>query len=201
MKRVGSIASMHVRAVVAATAVVATACGGLATSPDGAPDTRTVQIEMNDFAFTPSTITLKPGERATFHFKNVGTVEHEFMAGTGAMAGKGYMDDWLAMAKLEPISATHPSGHTGEGVRIAPHGSATLTIVAPPRVGEFEFGCFVEGHYERGMSGKLVVDAGVPPDAVPTGRPAITPATRPTLSPSGATAAPHPMGDMDDEGH
>lgn len=123
------------------------------------------------------------------------------MAGTGAMAGKGYMQDWFAQAKLEPITGPHSSGHTGEGVRVAPHGSATLTIVAPPEVGEFEFGCFVEGHYERGMSGKLIVDAGTAPNAAPTGRPVVTPATRATLPPSGNAATPHPMDDMGDEGH
>lgn len=185
----------------ATAAIVMTSCGTVAGSPDAAIGARTVQIQMSDFAFMPTTITLKPGERVTFSFQNVGTVEHEFMAGMGAMAGQGYMQDWLAMARLEPLASPHPSGHTGEGVRVAPRGSATLTIVAPPQVGEFEFGCFIEGHHERGMSGKLIVDAGIPPDAVPTGRPVITPATRPTLMPSGSSPTPHQMDDMGDEGH
>jgi len=27
----------------------------------------------------------------------------------------------------------------------------------PPEKGEYEFGCFVQGHYEAGMKGRLIV--------------------------------------------
>ena len=50
--------------------------------------TRTIQIEMSDFAFSPSSITLRAGEKVTLTFKNVGTVEHEFMAGKDPVIGR-----------------------------------------------------------------------------------------------------------------
>ena len=188
---------MRVRVVIVTMAILSIACGGAASSSGLTDPGRTLRIEMSDFAFTPATITLKPGEEVTLSFTNVGTLEHEFMVGTTAMAGRGFMQDWLAMAKLEPLGGHDRSGHAGESVRVPPHGAATLLIVVPPQVGEFEFGCFVEGHYERGMTGKLVVDAGVAPNAIPNVRTSATPTARPTPSPTPT----HAMGDTDDEAH
>jgi len=65
--------------------------------------------------------------------------------------------------------------------------------VVPPEVGQFEFACFVAGHYENGMKGMLIVDAGTAPNAVPT----VTPASRPTAAPS----ASHAMEGEDAEQH
>lgn len=94
---------------------------------------------------------------------NVGTVEHEFMAGSEPMIGTGYRQDWLARAKLD-AGKRHDAAHAGEGARAAARKSAELRVVVPAEKGEFEFGCFVAGHYEAGMKGKLVVgDTAGPP--------------------------------------
>lgn len=91
---------------------------------------------------------------------NVGTVEHEFMAGSEPMMGTGYRQDWLARAKLD-AGKRHDAAHAGEGACAAARKSAELRVVVPAEKGEFEFefefGCFVAGHYEAGMKGKLVV--------------------------------------------
>ena len=123
------------------------------------------------------------------------------MAGEGAMATEGYMQDWLGLARLEPASRQHGSGHTGEGVRVVPRGTVGLTILVPPLVGEFEFGCFVEGHYSSGMKGRLVVDAGRAPNAVPTAPAGATPAAIPTGRPVEVIPAPAPMDGMEGMGH
>ncbi len=154
---------------------------------------RVVRIEMSDFAFSPATITVKPGERITLAFRNIGKLEHEFMAGREAMVGTGFMQDWLALAKTEGASGGHGGGHVGEGLRLAPSTATNVTLVVPPDVGQFEFACFVVGHYESGMKGMLFVDAGVAPNAVPTVAP--TPTARPTAMPMGS------MGDEDAEAH
>lgn len=154
---------------------------------------RVVRVDMSDFAFSPATISVKPGERITLSFRNIGGQEHEFMAGTEAMAGKGFMKDWLALAKIESPSGGHDAGHVGEGLRLAPRGAANVTLIVPPEVGQFEFACFVVGHYESGMKGMLTVDAGAAPNAVPTIAP--TPAARPTAMPMGS------MGEEDAEAH
>ena len=156
---------------------------------------RTIEILMSDFAFAPARILLRPGERVTLKFKNDGSVEHEFMAGTGSMPGNGYMQDWLGHAKLDPVEADHADGHTGASIRVPARGSATIAIVVPPQVGELEFGCFIADHYQRGMHGAIVVDQGRAPNAVPT-VPGLSPSSGPT-----ATPMPHPSGGMDDEVH
>lgn len=135
-------------------AVVLAACGSAATPPSG----RTVTIEMREFGYSPQTLTLTPGERVTLTFKNVGTVEHEFMAGRDPMVGKGYGLDWLALAKVDSDAGHGSGGHTGVGLRVNPGKSGSLTLVVPQDKGEFEFGCFVAGHYEGGMKGKLVIE-------------------------------------------
>ena len=70
--------------MLAASVVLAACAGGAASAGE-----RTITIEMKEFAYSPSTITLKPGERVTLSFKNLGTVEHEFMAGRAPATGMG----------------------------------------------------------------------------------------------------------------
>lgn len=154
---------------------------------------RVVRIDMSDFAFSPATISVKPGERITLSFRNIGGQEHEFMAGREAMASKGFMQDWLALAKTESASGEHDAGHVGEGLRVVPRGATNVTLVVPPEVGQFEFACFVVGHYESGMKGTLIVDAGLAPNAAPTVAP--KPSTRPTAAPA------HTMDAEDAEQH
>jgi uncharacterized cupredoxin-like copper-binding protein len=154
---------------------------------------RVVRIDMSDFAFSPATISVKPGERITLSFRNIGGQEHEFMAGRDAMAGRGFMRDWLGAAKVETATGGHEPSHTGEGLRIPPRGAANVTVVVPPDVGEFEFACFVVGHYESGMKGTLIVDAGTAPNAVPT--------VAPTPRASAAPSASHTMEGEDAEQH
>ena len=170
------------------------ACSGApAYAPLPTDPGRVVRVEMSDYAFSPATITLKPGERVTLSFRNIGGQEHEFMAGTEAMASTGFMKDWLAMAKTEGTPGEHGAGHVGAGLRVAPRGAMNITLLVPPVVGQFEFACFVEGHYENGMKGMLIVDAGTAPNAAPT--------VAATPRPSAAPSASHTMDDEDAEQH
>jgi uncharacterized cupredoxin-like copper-binding protein len=161
---------------------------------------RVVRIDMSDFAFSPASISVIPGERITLSFRNIGSQEHEFMAGHHATPGKGFAQDWLDLAKVDGVKG-HDAEHSGVGLRLAPRGAANVTIVVPAQVGEVEFACFVVGHYESGMKGRLIVapsgDATSRPAAPSTGAPIRS--VEPT-----ASATPHPMGSMGDddgEGH
>ena len=157
---------------------------------------RVVRIDMSDFAFSPASISVTPGERITLSFRNIGTQEHEFMAGHDATPGKGFAHDWLGLAKVDAVKG-HDAEHSGVGLRLAPRGAANITIVVPAQVGEIEFACFVVGHYESGMKGTLIVapssDATSRPTA-PTGAPFRS--SEPTASPT-----PPPSGSMGDDGH
>ena len=139
--------------------ILAAACGGNTASAVDPAQGRVIEVTMTEFKFSPATITLAPGEKVTFKLKNTGAVEHDFMAGREATPGKGYALDWIAKA----VDGTRPA-HThagevpmGEGVRVSADWMLTLTVVVPQEKGEYEFGCFVQGHYEAGMKGTLVV--------------------------------------------
>ena len=139
--------------------LLAAACGGATPSAVDPALGRVINVTMTEFAFSPATITLAPGEKVTFKLKNSGVVEHDFMAGREATPGKGYALDWIAKA----VDGTRPP-HThageaamGEGVRVTADWMLTLTVVVPQEKGEYEFGCFVPGHYEAGMKGRLIV--------------------------------------------
>jgi uncharacterized cupredoxin-like copper-binding protein len=176
-------------AITLALALTVSACGAAASGelPDRG---RTVRIEMSDFAFAPPQIVLQAGETVTFIFSNFGTVEHEFMAGTGPTAGHGYVKDWFASVKASGL--THDSEHMGMSVRVAPRGTARLRFAVPNEVGQFDLGCFVASHYEDGMRGVLVVVSNEPttsPRVVPTALPGAVP------TPSGSP------GEMEMEAH
>jgi uncharacterized cupredoxin-like copper-binding protein len=180
------------------------ALAGCAGTPTYAPlpndAGRVVRIDMSDFAFSPASISVTPGERITLSFRNLGSQEHEFMAGSQATPGKGFAHDWLDLAKADGVKG-HDTGHSGVGLRLAPRDAANVTIVVPAQIGEVEFACFVVGHYESGMKGTLIVT----PSGEATSRPAAPSSDAPirSVAPT-ASATPHPMGSMGDddgEGH
>ena len=177
-------------AVAVGLAIILAACGPSAPAKG---DTRRIEIEMRDYAFAPETLTLVAGEKVTLVFKNIGKLEHEFMAGNEPAYGKGYLQDWLAGAQIES-GGEHGMDHAGAGLRVAPNTTKLFTFVVPSQGGVFEFGCFVIGHYESGMHGRLVVDV----QSAPNGSPA---AQDPAHHPAPSAGATHPMGDDDGEGH
>jgi uncharacterized cupredoxin-like copper-binding protein len=137
-----------------------------------------VTIMMKEFRFEPATIQLKAGEEVALTIKNAGSVEHEWAAGRGVVnteAEKGYRQDLLALLKptvtgreyeLEKVSATGKN-EEGEGetvkllsseVDVEPGGVATLHFTVPASAkGEWQMGCFIPGHYEAGMKGRLII--------------------------------------------
>lgn len=174
------------------------ACSGASTYAALPNDPgRVVRIDMSDFAFSPASISVTPGERITLSFRNIGSQEHEFMAGHQATPGKGFAKDWLDLAKVDAVKG-HDAEHSGVGLRLAPRGAANITIVVPAQVGEVEFACFVVGHYESGMKGMLIVA----PSSEATSRPAapLTGAPFTSATPT-ASSTPPPTGSMGDDDH
>ena len=115
-----------------------------------------MRVELSEFAFSPPQLILQAGETVTLSLVNVGKLEHEFMAGTGAMAGMGYRSDWLAKAKAKGVEIG-VAEHMGLSVRVPAGATAKLVLLVPQQNVQIEFGCFVEGHYEGGMRGVIVV--------------------------------------------
>lgn len=107
------------------------------TSPTAAetqvPSTNTKSqkftVEGSEFAFTPSTLTVKKGEAVEITFKNNGKYPHN-----------------LTIADLNVKTKT-----------IQPGQEDTLTFT-PTKVGSFSFMCTVPGHADKGMTGTLTVE-------------------------------------------
>ena len=142
--------------VIALVAMVVSSC---ATTPAVDPEKgRVIELTLTEFGFSPRTISVDAGERVTLKLRNVGTLEHEFMAGRAPVPGHGYTEDWLRLAVPGLAQHTHPGEqHLGEGVRVSNDWIGWVTLVVPPEKGTYEFGCFIAGHYEAGMKGTLTV--------------------------------------------
>lgn len=87
-----------------------------------------ITVEGNEFAFTPSVITVKQGEEVTVTFKNTGKYPHNF-----------------TISDLNVQSDT-----------IQPGEQTTVTFT-PDKTGSFTYICTVPGHADKGMKGTLTV--------------------------------------------
>ena len=115
---------------VAATPTTVAASPSASASPSGtsAMTDQVFTVTGTEFAFTPSTLTVKKGEPVTITFKNQGKYPHN-----------------LTITDLNVATKT-----------IQPGQSDTITFT-PPKAGSFTFMCTVPGHADRGMKGTLTV--------------------------------------------
>lgn len=96
------------------------------SSMEGAEE---ITVEGNEFAFTPSTITVKEGVPVKLTFKNTGKYPHNF-----------------TVSDLSVQTATVQSGQED-----------TITFT-PTKTGSFEYICTVPTHLDKGMKGTLTVE-------------------------------------------
>lgn len=152
----GALSRFALPALVIGALVIA-ACGGAATQGG-----RRIDVEIKDFAFSQTAITLKRGEKVTLAFTNAGTTEHEFMAGRFGSESMGFAHDLFAglQYQVDPPTSVHGKRHgmAQGGLWAKPGQTATITFVVPDRAGAYEFGCFVAGHYTLGMKGSLTIE-------------------------------------------
>lgn len=88
-----------------------------------------ITVTGSEFAFTPSTLTVKSGQTVQLTFKNMGTYPHN-----------------LTIPDLGVATKT-----------ITPGQEDTITFT-PTKAGSFSFLCTVPGHADRGMKGTLIVE-------------------------------------------
>lgn len=127
-----------------------------------------VEIQMKEFAFVPSTVTLKAGVPAEVRLVNRGVVEHEWMVHeakgmTGMHSEKMHKElEARSYFKGLPVQVEGQAkrvermGKDVVMVTLAPGQSVTLRFT-PRKRGTFEMGCYLPGHYEAGMKGSWVV--------------------------------------------
>jgi uncharacterized cupredoxin-like copper-binding protein len=161
-------------ALVALAAAVLTACGDddddsstAATAP-GATAARTIDVEMVDIAFHPTTLDVKSGETVRFIFHNKGATQHDAFIGDTAAQAEHDREMQIATSDSHPSGPGTTSGHdmTTTMHDMAPMMTAGITV-EPGQTGELtytfdqpgmlEIGCHEPGHYQAGMKISVTV--------------------------------------------
>ncbi|MCZ7563766.1 MAG: cupredoxin family protein [Burkholderiales bacterium] len=111
---------------------------------------RTIEITSgDDMRYRPAEIAVKRGETVRFVVKNTGKVAHELVLGS--------MKELKAHAEL---MRKHPGMEHEEPNQAFVNPGETREIVWQfTRAGTVDFACTVPGHFEAGMTGKVVVSA------------------------------------------
>jgi uncharacterized cupredoxin-like copper-binding protein len=100
----------------------------------------------DDLRFEPEQVTVQAGETIRFVVENPTALEHEFVIGdeheqeehAAEMMGDGMMHD-------DPNAIAVPAGETRD------------LVYTFGEAGELLIGCHVDGHYEAGMRGTIVI--------------------------------------------
>lgn len=137
--------------VIAALAIVATACGG-DTSPSATTvaDGGSIDVLMTDIAFDASSVRVTKGSTVEFRFTNTGKIAHDAFVG-----------DQAAQDEHEAEMAGMPEGHEhdsdGSAVTVQPGETEVLTYTFD-EPGPLQVGCHQKGHYVAGMYFTVLVD-------------------------------------------
>ncbi len=131
-----------------------------------------IEVDLADYSFSPEQLRIPAGQLVQLVFTNTGEVEHEFMAGRTVIDGDFSVDLFAGLEVEMGTLAAVPEGHDNsdghhDGDAAAAHGTmislqegmrGTMTFTLPTALrGEWETGCFLTGHYGRGMHGTLTV--------------------------------------------
>lgn len=127
-------------------------------APAVAAGPRVIEVEMGNYWFKPEKITLKAGEVVTLKFVNNSTEEHEFMAGQTVTMPHGYKTDLFHDVKVTNEGGTLSMGHESMEFEVHDGKTGSITFTVPDRKGNWEMGCFVPLHYEKGMKGTIVIE-------------------------------------------
>jgi len=109
---------------------------------------RTIQVLMSDdMKFTPAGIKVKRGETIKFVLRNVGRIRHEMVIGSMAEL-KEHAELMRRMPGME-----HDEPNQAE----ADPGKSAELVWQFTRTGTVDFACLQPGHFEAGMTGKVLV--------------------------------------------
>jgi len=108
----------------------------------------TVEIDMGEFYFAPNEIHLTVGQPYKLLFVNSGDVKHEATA-------PGLFET-VAFRKAQDASGEFKAPTVAEVETFA--AKETELFLIPQEAGTFDIVCEIEGHFEAGMFGTIVVD-------------------------------------------
>ena len=116
--------------------------GGAAIAQPEASGAQTLEIDLSNFKFTPSTISLQHGQTYRLHFVNRADGGHDFVA-------KAFFAD----ARIAPADA----GKIKDGEIELKGGASADVTLTPQTAGTYKVHCSHFMHSAFGMTGKIVV--------------------------------------------
>lgn len=147
--------------------VVLIVFAGVLAGCGSSDDSARVDVTMQEFTFTPSTIEVPAEEDVELVLRNEDNVAHDFQAGRAVMEADdrpvGFEQDLFegVAVEVEPRSAR--AMVDGQRViSVPPGGEVQLRFRLPAdKAGEWRIGCFHAGgcHYVAGLHGDLIVEA------------------------------------------
>jgi uncharacterized cupredoxin-like copper-binding protein len=108
----------------------------------------TVEVELGEFFFKPDAIHLRVDQPYQIVFHNRGSVKHEATA-------EAFFQT-VALRKAEDASGEFKAPALAEVEVFA--GKETELFLIPTQAGTFDLVCEIEGHFEAGMFGTIVVE-------------------------------------------
>lgn len=105
------------------------ACGTRSDDDTGLAE---VAVTLSEWDFNSSQKTFTAGTPYRFVLRNVGTVAHEW-----AVVPRGATDESQVLVEVEEDDL--------------PPGARVTELFTFPKPGEYDFACFISGHYEAGM--------------------------------------------------
>jgi len=127
-----------------ALALGLTACGG---APSRVQE---IQVETNEFKFSPATIQVEVGRPVKLTLLNKGSIEHDLSV--------------VEILLTDVKTTTNSGGHDMGGASVQPKlhvaavaGKTSVIEFTPTRPGTYDVICTVTGHKEAGMLAQLIV--------------------------------------------
>ncbi|NWG05403.1 MAG: cupredoxin domain-containing protein [Chloroflexi bacterium] len=108
-------------------------------------------VEMNDFSYTPSSITVAAGELVEMKIKNIGQIEHDFVVER--------IDVSSVSTEGSGVGEHHMGGnHEEYDLHVSTiAGETSVLKFIPNAPGIYKIFCSVDGHEAAGMIGELIV--------------------------------------------
>ncbi len=122
--------------------VLLAGCGSGDDDPPlaSAGEDRTIDVEMRDIAFAPTSVDVRAGERIRFVFTNTGQLTHD-----------AFIGDEAAQERHEKeMRSGHSHGKGSDAVTVRPGKKAQL-VHTFEQAGQVLIGCHQPGHYTGGM--------------------------------------------------
>lgn len=124
-------------------------CGSDEPASDGAGGDQTIEIEMQDIAFSPDEVDVPAGEPVTFVFQNDGQIAHDAFLGDAA-AQDEHEAEMRAMDGEEGADHEEEEAEEEQAITLEPGESGEITHTFAEG-DDLLIGCHEPDHYEAGM--------------------------------------------------